>query len=121
MEIVLSKRTVPFQDKPVKTDRAAGLEYLERYAAEKVTQKAGRDLADYTDDELYEYKDRIKRERVKGRGPDAAHRRWYKKEMLKRINADLKRRKLPATRPGDTRRYGPGCAPWQGAGAKEAA
>lgn len=80
-----------------------------------------KDLADYAPDELYDFKDRLKARRIRGGGPDASHARWYKREMLKRVNAELKRRGLDATRPGDTRCYGPGCASWQQAGAREAA
>lgn len=66
-----------------------------------------------TADQLYALKDRLKAKRTTGRGPDAAHARWYKRTMLKRVNAELRRRKLPATQPGDNRVYGPGRAAFQ--------
>lgn len=76
------------------------------------------ELEEMTPEQLYSFKDRLKRQRITGRGPEAAYRRWYKWDRLKCINAELRRRGLPATQPGDCRVYGPGGAPWQQAGAQ---
>jgi len=75
-----------------------------------------RDLKDYRDQELYDFKDRLKARRIVGRGPDQAQARHYKKMMLRKINAELRRRGLDTTQPDDRRCYGPGCARWQQAG-----
>ena len=50
-----------------------------------------------------------------GRGRDeAAYQvKDYCKSERSRVKAELKRRELPGTRPGDTRVYGPGTAHWQ--------
>ena len=79
------------------------------------------DLTALTADQLYDLKDALVIYRsINGRGrtPEAAQVRWYCKEERKRINAELRRRKLPGTRPGDPRVYGPGTAAWQRAGGR---
>ena len=75
------------------------------------------DLITMTNDELYDFKDRLQlmRDRIKGRrGPGPWHTRDYCRTMREQINAVLKGRNAPL-RPLDApqRIYGPGAAPWQ--------
>ena len=100
-------------DLVVKDPAVEAREWLEERKANGMKQ---RDLKDYTPQELYDFKNRLQARRIVGRGPDQAQARLYKKTMLKKINAELGRRGLKATRPDDARCYGPGCAPWQSAG-----
>jgi len=75
-----------------------------------------RDLSNYTDEQLYDELDKIGVK--KARLPQIRDqytqytRNCYKAEQAQ-IKAELKRRGLPVTRPGDTRVYGPGQARWQ--------
>ena len=78
------------------------------------------DLASLEPEQLYSLKDDLTLYRqIHGRGntPNAAQARWFCKTERARINAELRRRKLPGTRPDDTRTYGSGTANWQRAGA----
>ena len=107
-------REIPLDvDLVVKDPRHESIEWLEKRKANGMME---RELTDYTDYELYAFKDRLKARRIVGRGPDQAQASHHKRTMLRKINAELRRRKLPLTRPDDTRCYGPGCAPWQNAG-----
>jgi hypothetical protein len=58
------------------------------------------DIREMSDEELQAYKARLQAQRATGRGPDAAHFRYYRKTMLRKVRAELKRRGLP-TRDGD--------------------
>ena len=107
-------RQIVLDNKAVPDDRADAIRWLKERSENGVKE---RDLNDYSEQELYDFKDRLKARRIAGRGPDQNQARLYKRTMLKRINAELRRRKLPATRPDDGRCYGPGCAKWQNAGA----
>jgi len=100
-------------DLVVKDPRCESVEWLKERSKNGMKQ---RDLKDYTPNELYAFKDRLKAQSIVGRGPDQAQASHHKRTMLRKINAELRRRKLPLTRPDDTRCYGPGCAPWQNAG-----
>lgn len=74
------------------------------------------DLTGLEDDQLYRALDDLvayRRSDGCGRSPEAAHVRLYVREERERVKRELERRGLPATRPGDTRAYGPGQAPWQ--------
>jgi hypothetical protein len=97
-------------DLVVKDPRHDSIKWLEKRKANGMME---RELTDYTDHELYAFKDRLKARRIVGRGPDQAQARYYKKTMLRKINAELRRRKLPGTRPDDRRCYGSGQEPWQ--------
>jgi hypothetical protein len=73
-------------------------------------------LGDYTDEALYDFLDHLteyRRQNGRGRSPEAYHIRHYCGKMRKKVKAELKRRELPATRPGDKRVYGPGQQSWQ--------
>jgi hypothetical protein len=79
-----------------------------------------RDLEDYADKELYDFLDHLsehRRRHGRGRSPETYQARHYCGKMRKKVKAELKRRNLPATRPGDKRVYGPGQARWQKAAA----
>ena len=58
----------------------------------------------------------FRRRRGRGRTAEAAHARGVCAAERARVKAELRRRGLRATRPGDTRVYGPGQAGWQRAG-----
>ena len=76
-------------------------------------------IASATPQELYAELDRLGLYRQKygrGRTEDAAQARFYCKAMRRKVQAELRRRGLPGTRPGDPRAYGPGQAKWQGNG-----
>jgi len=51
---------------------------------------------------------------ARGRSEAAAYAQWYCDTMRPKVKAELERRSLPATRPGNKRVYGPGQAQWQG-------
>jgi len=73
-------------------------------------------LSDYTDEALYNFLDHLvehRRQHGQGRSPEAYQAHHYCDEMRPKVKAELERRSLPATRPGDTRVYGPGQARWQ--------
>ena len=73
-------------------------------------------LGDYTPEALYDFLDRLaehRRQHGRGRSPEAYQARHYCGEMRGKVRAELKRRNLPPTRPGDTRVYGPGQTRWQ--------
>ncbi len=77
----------------------------------------GKALEDYTADELYDLKDRLRRLRqsVRGqRGPDPHKTRTYCTEMRKKANKRLRKLGAPIRRPGDKRVYGSGQTAWQG-------
>lgn len=63
-------------------------------------------------DWLVEHRRQHERERT----AEAAYVRYFCKEERKRVKRELKCRGLPATRPDDTRCYGPACATWQRTG-----
>ena len=72
-----------------------------------------------TAQELYDELDELTRRRQRegrGRTPEAAHVREYCKRRRAQIKRALRRMGAPLTRPGDSRRYGPGQARWQRAG-----
>ncbi len=75
------------------------------------------DLKNTPSAELYDALDRIDAtvQRAVGRQERMHTRAWARAER-KRVRAELKRRGLPTTRPGDTRAYGPGQASWQRVG-----
>jgi len=62
-----------------------------------------RDLTDYGDDELQQFKSRLQAQRITGRGDGPSYQRTYRKAMLRKIDAELKRRGLPVA---DGRVYG---------------
>lgn len=77
-------------------------------------------LATQTPEQLYALLDDLteyRRSDGRGRTPEAAYVREYCASERVRVKRELARRGLPATRPGDTRVYGPGVAAWQKAGA----
>lgn len=76
-------------------------------------------LTQSTADELYTMLDELAEyRRTDGRGRDeyTAYVRDFCKTCRAEIKAEIKRRGLPGTKPGDTRVYGPGMAAWQQAG-----
>lgn len=76
-------------------------------------------LEELTPDQLYKRLDWLsehRRQHGRGRNEGAAYVRQFCKEERARIKRELKRRKLPATCPDDSRSYGPGQAAWQRAG-----
>jgi len=95
-------------DKAQGDGNAARAEYYQELADERQEPE-----------ELYAELDRLALYRqTHGRGctPDAAQARHYCKVMRRKVRAELRRRGLPGTRPGDPRAYGPGQAKWQGNG-----
>ena len=78
---------------------------------EDLTTLTAEQLHDCLDD-LTEYRQAYGR----GRSPEAYYVKDYCKAERSRVKAELKRRGLRLTRPGDTRTYGPGQAAWQRAG-----
>jgi len=76
-------------------------------------------LTNQTPDDLYQALDDLtahRRAYGRGRSPEAAYVKEYCKAERARVKAELKRRGLRLTRPGDDRVYGPGQATWQRAG-----
>ena len=81
----------------------------------------GKDLPDFTDEELYDFLDRLilhRQRHGRGRNEGAAGVRDYCTKMRRKVKNELKRRGLDGTRPTDCRVYGPGQARWQGAKVK---
>lgn len=84
---------------------------------------APQDLTKLKPEGLYHALDELSAHRSRygrGRTPEAAHVRDYCKAERARVKRELRRRELPATRPGDERTYGPGVAWWQRADADHA-
>lgn len=74
-------------------------------------------LEEYTPEELYDFKDRLRllRQSVRGQnGPDPNQTRTYCTEMRKKVNRRLRKLGSPIRRPEDKRVYGPGQVAWQG-------
>jgi len=86
---------------------------------ERITEEYEDDLCTWSTERLYRFKETLDRQQdqVKGRrGPGPSYTRTYCRTMRKRVNAILRKRGFPATRPGDGRVYGSGQAAWQRAG-----
>lgn len=80
------------------------------------------DLVELPDDALYDLLDGLaeyRRRHGRGRSEAAYHVKAYCKAERARVKAELRARKLPGTRPGDDRCYGPGRAGWQCASGKK--
>lgn len=68
------------------------------------------DLTELDPESLWKWKDTIRVERQRygrGKNPDAQQVRDWAKVEIKRINKELRRRKLPMKSPKDDRQYGP--------------
>ena len=77
------------------------------------------DLTPLSTEQLYDLLDELQelRRRYKGkRSEEASQVRAFCSAERPRVQRELKARDKPATRPGDDRVYGPGCAAWQRAG-----
>jgi hypothetical protein len=76
-----------------------------RVVPEDISQDAA------TAEQLYTYLDRIRTYRQAygaGQTAEATQARWYCNEEKKRLQAELKARKLPLRRPGSGKVWGPG-------------
>lgn len=77
------------------------------------------DLSTITPTALYDALDDLalyRQSNGRGRSAQANHVKRYCAAERARVKAELKRRGLRQTRPGDTRVYGPGQATWQCSG-----
>jgi hypothetical protein len=77
------------------------------------------DLTEQPPDRLYEMLDDLtahRRAYGRGRSAESCHVRDYCRTERARVKAELRRRGLRLTRPGDARVHGPGRAAWQKAG-----